>query len=148
MAKLEADEVLNNLKKITSPSVFYDAAEASMEEACLRIVADAKRKCPVRTGTLRNSIDYAVEEEDGNLAGYVGSNLEYAPFVHQGTGIYAIEGNGRKEVPWTYYSEKDGQFHSTSGMKPTPFLQDAINEDQDSLIEYFNDFLTELGRRI
>lgn len=110
MAKLEADEVLNNLKKITSPSVFYDAAEASMEKACLRIVADAKRKCPVQTGTLRNSIDYAVEEEDGNLAGYVGSNLEYAPFVHQGTGIYAIEGMAAKKSPGLIILKKTANF--------------------------------------
>lgn len=56
------------------------------------------------------------------MAGYVGSNLEYAPYVHQGTGIYAKDGNSRKQVPWVYYSEKDGQRHVTKGTKPRPFL--------------------------
>lgn len=149
VAKLDADELMQSLKKLASPETFNAALEKPLTDACLSVVADAKRNCPVEDGTLRNSITYSVEEEaDGNLAGYVGSNLDYAPYVHQGTGIYALEGNGRKQVPWTYYSEKDGKFHSTSGLKPTPFLQDAIDNEKDNIIQYFNQFIAELGRKL
>ena len=41
----------------------------------------AKQRTPVATGTLRRSITSRVE---GNAA-YVGSAVEYAPFVHEGT---------------------------------------------------------------
>lgn len=41
----------------------------------------AKDLCPVKTGRLRNSITNYVE---GNAA-YVGTNVEYAPFVEEGT---------------------------------------------------------------
>lgn len=110
-----------------------------MEKVCLKVEADSKKNCPPSiTGNLRASITHkVVDEEDGEIAGYVGSNLDYAPYVHQGTGIYAIEGNGRKEVPWRYYDERKGEWQSTEGMKPTPFIQMAIDENMDDIINYF-----------
>lgn len=120
--RTDADEVLTNLKRLADTKVLHAAVEPGLEKACLRVVADAKRNCPVDKGTLCNTIQYSIEEEGETLAGYVGSNLEYAPYVHQGTGIYAKDGNGRKQVPWVYYSEKDGKRHVTSGSKPRPFL--------------------------
>lgn len=93
-----------------------------MERACLVVEADSKKNCPVNDGILRDSITHAVEEDGETVIGYIGSNVDYAPYVHQGTGIYALMGNGRKEVPWTYYDEKTGEFVSTEGIHPTPFI--------------------------
>ena len=52
----------------------------------------AKQACPVDTGRLRNSITYATETKTGDgdstpnatpekKAAYIGSNVEYAPYV-------------------------------------------------------------------
>ena len=41
----------------------------------------AKQETPVDTGRLRNSISHAVDGE----AAYIGSNVEYAPYVELGT---------------------------------------------------------------
>ena len=41
----------------------------------------AKKATPVDTGRLRNSISHAVDGE----AAYIGSNVEYAPYVELGT---------------------------------------------------------------
>ena len=41
----------------------------------------AKEVCPVRTGRLRNSISH---DNDGQTV-YVGTNVEYAPYVETGT---------------------------------------------------------------
>ena len=41
----------------------------------------AKKSTPVYTGRLRNSISHAVDGE----AAYIGSNVEYAPYVELGT---------------------------------------------------------------
>ena len=41
----------------------------------------AKKATPVRTGRLHNSISHAVDGE----AAYIGSNVEYAPYVELGT---------------------------------------------------------------
>ena len=55
-----------------------------MEKVCLKVEADSKKNCPPSiTGNLRASITHkVVDEEDGEIAGYVGSNLDYAPYVH------------------------------------------------------------------
>lgn len=83
----------------------------------------AKEKSLVDTGRLRNSITFTVVDDEISL--YVGTNVEYAPYVELGTGIYADDGAGRK-TPWYYYSEKLGRYVLTRGIKPTHFLRDAL----------------------
>ena len=41
----------------------------------------AKAECPVDTGRLRNSISHARDDD----AAYIGTNVEYAPYVELGT---------------------------------------------------------------
>ena len=54
----------------------------------------------VDTGRLRNSIAHQVVE--GEKAVYVGTNSEYAAYVHEGTGKYAIGGGAcRRNVGCT-----------------------------------------------
>jgi len=67
----------------------------SLEKACLLVENSAKEKAPVNTGNLRNSITYEVEGDTG----IIGTNLEYAPYVHEGTGLFAANGDGRTDVP-------------------------------------------------
>lgn len=101
----------------------------NMNDACLTAVRYAGQECPADQGYLRASIDFEVETKEDTVTGYIGSNLEYAPYVHQGTGIYAVEGNGRK-TPWGYTVEK-GKYkgkHWTVGQKPNPFLVRAIKK--------------------
>lgn len=43
----------------------------------------AKMACPVDTGRLRNSITYQIDE--GEKAVYIGTNVEYGPYVELGT---------------------------------------------------------------
>lgn len=57
------------------------AVAAAMEEVGLAAEGFAKRRCPVDTGNLRNSITHAAE---GGTA-YVGTNVEYAAYVELGT---------------------------------------------------------------
>lgn len=81
----------------------------------------------VDTGNLRNSITSRMLGE--NVVA-IGTNVEYAPYVELGTGIYATKG-GRK-TPWVYKDEK-GEWHRTVGMKPRPFLKPAM---EDNVSEY------------
>lgn len=98
-----------------------------MQKACLLVETEAKAQCPVDMGALRASIHSEVEVTSEAIVGRIGSQLEYAPYVHQGTGIYAKEGNGRK-TPWKWYGKigKYKGWHTTDGQKPQPFLQKAI----------------------
>lgn len=83
----------------------------------------------VDTGRLRGSITHVTTDD----AVYIGTNVEYAPYVEFGTGIYASDGQGRKN-PWVYTDEK-GKTHWTRGMKPSHFLKKAITEHME---EYEN----------
>lgn len=108
----------------------------ALNRACLVVENEAKRLCPVDTGDLRSSITHEVH----NDVGIVGTNKEYAPYVEFGTGIFAIEGNGR-DTPWSYQDDK-GEWHTTVGQKPQPFLETAIQTKKKLVIKVFNDEIT------
>ena len=111
----------------------------ALNKACLVVENEAKRLCPVDTGDLRNSITHEVN--DG--VGIVGTNKEYAPYVEYGTGIFAVEGNGR-DTPWSYQDD-EGNWHTTVGQKPQPFLEPAARIKKKLVIKVFND---EINRQI
>lgn len=86
----------------------------------------AKEETPVDLGRLRNSMTHVVQDDSV----YIGTNVEYAPYVELGTGIYASDGNGRKD-PWVYYDEKTGKFRLTRGSKPHHMIRRAVTEHTD-----------------
>lgn len=59
------------------------AIDRALEEIGLAAEGYAKRACPVDTGNLRNSITHAVASSEDAV--YVGTNVEYAPYVETGT---------------------------------------------------------------
>lgn len=98
----------------------------NMEKACLVVEIDAKINCPVDQGTLRASMQHDVNLSATAIVGTISNSEEIAPYVHQGTGIYAVNGDGRK-TPWKY-EVKSGKYkgwHTTRGQKPCPFLEYA-----------------------
>lgn len=95
----------------------------------------AKLSCPTETGRLKNSITHERDDEKGQVQ--IGTNVEYAPYVEYGTGKFAKEGG--RQTPWRYRDLK-GNWHTTSGTRPQPFLTpailDNISEYQDIADEY------------
>lgn len=106
--------------------------EAALGQACAIVERAAKEKAPKDTGALRRSITSEVTREGGELVGNVFTPLEYAPYVEYGTGLFAEKG-GRKDVPWCYQDDK-GEWHSTSGQKPQPFLRPAFDENRERIV--------------
>ena len=76
----------------------------------------------VDTGNLRNSIRHSKDEN----AAYSGTNVDYAIYVHEGTGKYAVGGGGR-QTPWRYQDD-EGNWHTTTGMLPNRFLRNAVEK--------------------
>lgn len=58
-----------------------NAARRGLEAIGMAAEGYAKEKAPVDTGRLRNSISHVSDSE----AAYVGTNVEYAPYVELGT---------------------------------------------------------------
>ena len=110
-----------------------DEIEKSVERGAMKIANDAKARCPVDTGTLRASIQTDVEWSGNTCMGKVGTNVEYAPMVEYGSGIYATNGQGRK-TPWVYKDGR-GNWHTTSGQHPQPFMYPALYAKKDKVLD-------------
>ena len=132
-----AGEVYLNIQKLVD-ELLPEAIKQGLEAVGQLVENKAKENCPVDDGHLRASITHEISEDISSVA--IGSNLEYAQYVHQGTGLFAVEGDGRKQVPWRYQDAK-GQWYSTKGQKPNPFLQKAVDENRDKLIKPFENLL-------
>lgn len=76
---------MNNFKMTSHKDEVLDeldsALEVALEEIGLTAEGFAKKKCPVDTGRLRNSISHAAKEQTV----YIGTNVEYAVYVEMGT---------------------------------------------------------------
>ena len=135
-----------------------DILVQNMELTLDHVAGKAKEMVGVGTGALRaDTRSLGVEIVGDEVRGSVGNSLEHAIYHHQGTGIYAEEGNGRK-TPWVYVeggSSTGGQkkeytweeakraaaflrskglkAHATRGSKPNPYLKDTIEQEQSTI---------------
>ena len=128
-------EVLDAIGEPVNP----DNLKQALTKACLLVEREAKKKAPKGNGALRNSITNEVREEGGEIVGVVYTPLEYAPYVEYGTGLFAEEG-GRTDVPWSYQDDK-GEWHTTSGMKPQPYMRPALDENREEILRILREGL-------
>lgn len=103
-----------------------------VEKACAQVERLAKQKAPKDTGALARSITYEVTETTGEIVGNIYTPLEYAPYVEYGTGLFAEEGG--RQSPWSYKDDQ-GDWHTTSGQTPQPFMRPALTESKEKIIE-------------
>ena len=89
------------------------AIDKALEMCGLKAEGYAKMICPVDTGNLRNSITHTSGEEQTE---YIGTNVEYAPYVEMGT----------------------------SRTKAQPYLRPAIEDHTDTYKRIFEACLSEL----
>lgn len=121
------DSVLDAIEKFLDTSGVADGVGL----ACALVERKAKENCPSKTGELRRSITSNVEVGSAEIVGTVSTNLEYAPYIEFGTGLFA-ESGGRQDVPWNY-KDDEGVWHSTSGQPPQPFMRPAINDSREEV---------------
>jgi hypothetical protein len=98
-----------------------------------RVEGGAKRGCPVDRGRLRASIQSTMPAQVGNLVvSYVDSDVSYAKWVHEGTGIYGPHKTPIVPVtsPVLVFQPKGAAgfvfAKSVRGMRGRPFLTDAL----------------------
>ena len=109
---------------LTSPSgpVFRD-----IQRRTINVHAGAIRRCNVDTGAMRSDIRWAMIRDEQGIAGLVGTNKEYAGFVHDGTEPHVIEAKAGGALYWK------GARHPVKrvnhpGYRGNPFLRDALME--------------------
>lgn len=106
---------LKNLANDMKPAIMD-----GMEKAAMNVESRAKSNCqpgetpyyraPKITGTLQRSITSDVKDEGNTIKGIVGTNIQYAPAVHDGD----------------------------SRMPPRPFILDAIVQEEDKTAEFLS----------
>jgi HK97 gp10 family phage protein len=99
-------------------------------------VAQMKALAPVDDGNLKRSIE--VQYFKGGLSALITVGAEYGIYLEYGTGIFAVEGNGRK-TPWVYY--KDGRYYFTRGIRPQPYFHPSM----EMAMKHFTTELNKIG---
>lgn len=120
---------IKGLDKLIDNIIDEQALSQALGKACALVERSAKEKAPKDSGELRRSITSEIRGNEGVIY----TTLEYAPYVEYGTGLFA-ENGGRTDVPWCYQDDK-GEWHTTSGMKPQPFMRPALDENREQIIE-------------
>ena len=136
MIEFEIDE--NSLRKLVEQQLNSDQIKQAMGKVCALVERTAKEKAPKDTGALRRSITSNVSEEADYIVGTIYTPLEYAPYVEYGTGLFAENGNGRSDVPWSY-KDDEGKWHSTFGQHPQPYMRPALEENKEKILEIFEE---------
>lgn len=133
-ADIKLEGLENILEVLDSISDSKDL-EKALGKACALVERSAKEKAPKGNGELRRSITSKVEGDEG----VVFTPLEYAPYVEYGTGLFA-ENGGRTDVPWCY-KDDEGNWHTTSGQHPQPFMRPALDENRTKIIQLLKEGL-------
>lgn len=90
----------------------------------------------IDTGYLRSSIHTELVSLGGMPAVRVGTNVYYAIYVHEGTGVYGPKGRmitpiHGKFLSWKVKNGKRIFAVAVKGMQPNPFLRDALPAAKD-----------------
>lgn len=133
-------EGLENLTERLESLLDADSLKSAMGKACAIVERSAKEKAPKGSGELRRSITSEVSQNGDVVEGKIFTPLEYAPYVEFGTGLFA-ENGGRTDVPWCYQDDK-GEWHTTSGQHPQPFMRPALNENREEIKRVLKEAIT------
>lgn len=132
------DKLLKKLDKLGG-SIPQSVQKALMRGGAV-FEAGAKAHCPVGTGNLRDSIHTETESENQVT---VGTSVKYAPDVEFGTGP-----KGDPSVPHTTkkywrYQDAQGNWHTSHGQTPQPFMRTAFAEGKDKVVEAVKESIKE-----
>lgn len=118
----------------------YKALKAACEHNKSAIIMAT----PVNHGALREANDYKIKQKGLESVGQVGNPLEYAPFVHEGTGEFAKNGKGRKGG-W-YYVDEEGKGHFTRGQKPQEFIRKTMRKEKATTKKIIKEIMKGVGK--
>ncbi|WP_245600887.1 HK97 gp10 family phage protein [Streptomyces sulphureus] len=120
--------------------------DVSIDEAALARVVDdvvddvttavanrARQRAPVDQGRLRASIRSETRRRGSRVVGEVWSSLEYAAYVHEGTGIYGPSGQPIRPkrarfLSWEQRGVGRVYARQVRGQRPQPWLLEALRD--------------------
>lgn len=167
---LKVDGLKPLLDKLDGNALLAAPLRRALTRSVLTVEGEAKRLAPVDTGRLRASLTHRVDPEPVPRFGEVGTNVFYAPYVHEGREpgkmppVSAIQtwvhhkgiggkvlGQGRiRRAPAAV--ERAIAFViarriAQVGIKARPFLRDALEKSRKAIAGYLGDAGREIERR-
>ena len=122
----------SNLENVTT-KIELEIYKA-LEEASGAVEAQVKQNQRRDTGQTADSWKHYVSASEHTA--YIGSNYQNAIWEEFGTGIHALNGNGRK-TPWVYTPDDGETFYRTKGKKPLRPLHKAMTAMRPKIQKYF-----------
>lgn len=101
-----------------------DSIFAFLEESGAEIESQAIDNTPPNLDAMRAQWRHEVRMDQKDVL--IGNSAEYAIWQEMGTGEYAVNGDGRKDIPWRY-KDSAGEWHVTTGIRPKQMLTNAWN---------------------
>lgn len=122
-----------NADKVTK-AILKETAD-NLKLAGSFVEGNAKLLCPVDLSNLRSSINHRLVNKKRSVR--IGTQVDYAIFVEEGTGIHQKDGQGRKTAWFYYYDGKKGEkgWRMTRGQKPQPFLKPALMDNKKDILK-------------
>lgn len=140
---IDISQVLGQLSKISEATKNHLVEKTS--QATGNLLNESQRATPKDTGELQQKHRMSVDIKGSKIEGRVEAYAEHAVYVHEGTGIYARNGNGRK-TPWGYTVKSNRSkyqgFHWTRGNKPQPWLENTLKENRDNVVRMYRGVVT------
>lgn len=136
-----------------APEAAKTAITTAINKSLIGYQATARQLAPIDKGGLRASIQVTPASWSGNSAkGSVGTNLNYAIFQEQGTGVYGpyhtpIVPKTKKALAW--YS--GGKWHfakSVKGSRPRWYMKGSVEQNQSRTEGYFQAALDQVTQQL
>lgn len=70
------------MPELTEEFIVKEATPRILKKIAILATQKVKELCPKMIGTLRDSIDYVIDEDTGTI--HIGTNLDYAPIMEYG----------------------------------------------------------------
>lgn len=130
--RITVDVDLSNFNLDTG--AIENVVSQELERTAHRIERQAKELAPVDTGELRRSIT----TDGGGLAYEVGTNLEYAEYIEEGTSPHTITGND-----YLYWEGADHPVRSVNhpGNRAYLYMETAFNTQTEDLEDRISDII-------
>lgn len=125
--------VFKDFTKIVLDKI-HTTGEQFLEEVGGEVESQTKRNTKVADdhgGKTKDSWEHIVNTDKMEVQ--IGSRYKNALWEEFGTGIYALNGDGRK-TKWVYKNKKDGKFYATVGKKPRRALFRAYQSKKNAII--------------
>lgn len=131
---IEIDGLGDIIERLNEKAEEFDSAiRRGVQKGGKEIQAECKAECPVKTSELRDSIIEQTSGSGGRYTSEIGPTADYGIYVEMGTGIYAANGAGR-QTPW-HYKDDDGNWHTTRGQAPKPYMEPGFEAGKDKAAE-------------